>query len=344
MNYSFEEINFLDTTVKINSKNQITTTLYKKSTDRQSYLHHKSYHPTSTKKSIPYSQALRLSRVCSEDDDYHSQLLLLKEKFLEKGYTDQEITTQFNKATSIAREETLTYKVKKPFNKMVFSTTYNKSLPDIKKGIEDNWHILSINTKISEIFTETPIIAYKRNDNLKKLIGQNKLSNNKKVTHKNLSKKGKCSPCHSRRGNLCCLHVKDTTTFTNRITKQVFSIFDHLNCKSSYLIYLLECTKCNNKPYVGKCETPGNERINTHRHDAKSFDSIPVDAHFMEPGHNFNIHAKFTFIEKVRKNNISKFEMTRLLKQREDFWMLKLQTLKPNGFNVELNFPQSSVM
>ena len=31
-------------------------------------------------------------------------------------------------------------------------------------------------------------------------------------------------------------------------------------------------------------------------------------------------------------------EKTRLLKEREDFWIKKLQTLTPNGFNQELNF------
>ena len=31
----------------------------------------------------------------------------------------------------------------------------------------------------------------------------------------------------------------------------------------------MECTKCNNTPYVGKIETYANKRINNHRKDAK---------------------------------------------------------------------------
>ena len=57
--YSYKEINFLDTKVQITNNGQLQTTLYKKPTDRQSFLHKKSYHPPSTKQSIPYSQALR---------------------------------------------------------------------------------------------------------------------------------------------------------------------------------------------------------------------------------------------------------------------------------------------
>ena len=84
-NYSNTEINFSDTTVKITSKNELVTTLYKKETDRNTFLHHKSYHPPSTKKSIPYSQALRLSRICSDGNDYHKQLEELRDRFIQRG-------------------------------------------------------------------------------------------------------------------------------------------------------------------------------------------------------------------------------------------------------------------
>ena len=172
-----------------------------------------------------------------------------------------------------------------------------------------------------------------------KIIGQNKLCRDKKILRQTRHKIGRCKPCRSKMGNLCCKQVKTTSTFSNRITKKVFQIYHDLNCKSKNVIYLLECIKCENKPYIGKFETVGNERINNHRKDAKNPNSIPVDAHFLEPGHDFNLHAKFTFIEQLRKNDLSNTEKTRLLKEREDFWIRKLQTLAPNGFNQGLNFP-----
>ena len=61
-NYTHDEIKFLDTNVKITDKNQLVTTLYVKLTDRNTFIHHTSYHPPATKKSTPYSQAMRLSR------------------------------------------------------------------------------------------------------------------------------------------------------------------------------------------------------------------------------------------------------------------------------------------
>ena len=132
--------------------------------------------------------------------------------------------------------------------------------------------------------------------------------------------------------------MKRTSTFSNRINNRVFKIRHRLNCKSTKLIYLLECTLCKNKPYVGKCETKGNLRINSHRNDSKRLDSIEVDRHFAQPGHDFTKHAKFTFIEQVTKRDLTKSQLTNLLLKREDFWIIKLDSMSPNGFNDKLNY------
>ena len=64
---STTSIPFLD--VKIFLENgKIETDLYCKPTDEHQYLLHSSGHPHHTKKSIPYSLALRLRRICSKDE------------------------------------------------------------------------------------------------------------------------------------------------------------------------------------------------------------------------------------------------------------------------------------
>ena len=59
--FSKESIEFLDTLVYIDSNNRLQTNLYKKPTNCQNYLRAKLAHPFSLKKSIPYSQALRIT-------------------------------------------------------------------------------------------------------------------------------------------------------------------------------------------------------------------------------------------------------------------------------------------
>ena len=157
---------------------------------------------------------------------------------------------------------------------------------------------------------------------------------------KKAKKIGGCRPCFSRANNKCCKQMVTTEHITNRKTGMKFHIYHNLNCKSHNVIYLIECSLCNFKPYIGKSEPPSNIRTNNHRCDSKKADSIPVDQHFSTNGHDFTKHAKITLIEKLENtSHMTETEITATLERREDFWMLKLNTLKPDGFNQELNFP-----
>ena len=55
--FSNKEINFLDTVVYKTQPGKLKTKLYRKESDRQAYLHRKSEHPESLKRSVPFSQA-----------------------------------------------------------------------------------------------------------------------------------------------------------------------------------------------------------------------------------------------------------------------------------------------
>ena len=76
--------------------------------------------------------------------------------------------------------------------------------------------------------------------------------------------------------------------------------------------------------------------MSTHRNDVWRTDDPPCDKHFQMPGHNFNVHAKFTIIEEVFNKPLSKLKIRSLLEHREDFWILKLR------LKISLNYPQDS--
>jgi len=181
-----------------------------------------------------------------------------------------------------------------------------------------------------------PVLAFKRNVNLKQLIGSNVIENNKVMRKSKTNKIGKCQPCFSSTKNLCCNHVCNTTTFKSNQTNRIFKLFHRLNCRSKYLIYLLECIKCK-KQYVGKAETPFNIRLNNHRKDVSKPNAIPACKHFAQNNHIFKEHARFTLIEQLNYTNISKETITSRLKERENFWIQTLKTLHPFGLNQELN-------
>ena len=79
--YSGKSATFLDLDVKIIDR-QIFTDLHIKATDRHQYLYYTSSHPYYTKRSIVYSQALRVSRICSFENDFIRHRNEMKSWFL----------------------------------------------------------------------------------------------------------------------------------------------------------------------------------------------------------------------------------------------------------------------
>ena len=82
------EINFLDTTV-FRVDNKLRTKVYVKPTDRQSYLPSKSEHPSSTKKSIACSQALRFNKICYNRSYLQNNCKRLLNSLTKRGYNKQ---------------------------------------------------------------------------------------------------------------------------------------------------------------------------------------------------------------------------------------------------------------
>ena len=199
-----------------------------------------------------------------------------------------------------------------------------------------HWDLLHINPNLAEIFQSPPILTFLRKKNLRDIIGT-KLTENGKAKRKFTNKiQGKCTPCLANNRTQCCKQVVHTTMFRSNQTNRIFQIYHNLNCKSKYVIYLLECTKCKIQ-YVGKVETVFNMRLNNHRKDVWKPDSMPASRHFSGKRHNFNTHAKFILIEQIRHIDIDKEKNKERLKQRENFWILILETLKRKGLNQELN-------
>ena len=337
---SEKQISFLDTMVYKDQNKKIQTTIYRKPTDKQAYLHAHSEHPKSLKNSIPYSQALRIKSICSTTEEFDKNMLHLKEKFLERGYKEDTLNSQMATVKDLNRNDVLKKQETKNTNKIPLLLTYNRTLPNMKAIVEQYWNILQINTDLQPVFQTKPMIAYKRNKNLKEIIGGNTIVNSKVFKRQLKDRNGKCKPCNGNKSSLCCKQVVNTTTFTSNQTKRTFKIFHQVNCKSNFIIYLLECTLCKLQ-YVGKSETPFNLRLNNHRKDVKDINNskaIPACTHFRKNGHDFNIHAKFTIIEQLNQIKTKSQDYLKiLLKQRENFWIKTLDTLTPKGLNQELN-------
>ena len=83
------------------------TDLYTKPTDTHQYLHHRSCHPSDYKRSIAFSQALQLRRICSRTTDYERHLEELEGHLIKWGYDGEEVQLQTEKATKNKSKELL---------------------------------------------------------------------------------------------------------------------------------------------------------------------------------------------------------------------------------------------
>ena len=95
---SRDSISFLDVQVSMRGEGGgvLSTDLFCKSTDTHQYLHKKSCHPWHTKKAIPYGQALRFRRICSEDRQCQERAGELAGWLKDRGYEESLVKVTVN--------------------------------------------------------------------------------------------------------------------------------------------------------------------------------------------------------------------------------------------------------
>ena len=112
----------------------ITTDLYSKPTDSHAYLHSSSCHPRHIIRNMPYSQFLRLRRLCSNTDTFKKRCNDMETWFLKRGHNKKTVRQARKKAENIPRLQALTYKKTKVSSRTPFIITHHPSNPPIKNG------------------------------------------------------------------------------------------------------------------------------------------------------------------------------------------------------------------
>ena len=99
--------------------------------------------------------------------------------------------------------------------------------------------------------------------------------------------------------------MKHKNTFSSIVTKTTYNIYNKLNYKSIYFIYLIECILCKQQ-YTGKSETAFSIRLNNHCNDIYKTYKQEADKRFRLPSHNFNRDTKFTLEEQSKNTELNK--------------------------------------
>ncbi|OCT70398.1 hypothetical protein XELAEV_18037316mg [Xenopus laevis] len=287
-------INFLDIRIyrDINNNN-VQTTVFRKDTATNNLLHANSQHPSSLIQGIPTGQYLRVKRLCSTQTDFKKEADKLYVRFKQTGYSHNSLKKAYKRALMADRNLLLVPKksvaTSKPTNtnKVIrFIGDYCSEHKEIRQTLSKHWQILE----------------------------QDKDLNSAKPTWLENKTKG----CHKCGGCLACPFIEKASTCLGRTDKPTYTLKHFMNCKTTGVIYLMNC-KCG-KRYVGKTKREFRRRILEHVGDVKYRRNTSVARHINEV-HNSNIEMlKFVAVDHI-KPTMRVGDIDRKLLQREAQWI-----------------------
>ena len=129
---------------------------------------------------------LRIKWICITPNDFNHYCEELKQRFVSQGYQPQPINKHKSRQEKTFKRKDITTLKE---TKIALVLTYGRSLPSISKVACKHWNILCINKAFKEVFQNEQVTAFRRNRNLKELIGSNKIKLNKLKKHNNIMKK-----------------------------------------------------------------------------------------------------------------------------------------------------------
>ena len=115
---------FLDIKISIEG-NGLCTSVYHKPTDSHSYLLYSSSYPSHVKKSVPFSQFLRLHRLRSDDSDFSEKSDTMCQFFDKRGYPVSVVQAGHHRAQQIDRKSALQTAEKNNTDRIPFTLTFH---------------------------------------------------------------------------------------------------------------------------------------------------------------------------------------------------------------------------
>ena len=165
---SKQGIPFLDTMVK-KEGTMIFTDLYSKPTDSFDYLLYNSSHPQNCKDSIPYSQFLRVRRICSKIDDFDKHVINMSKHFLRRLYPIELL----EEAAILARRQdrdnlfNKQNKQKEKQDDVFLITTYHPTDSSVVDVVKKNWDMLGKSPTTQFIQQKRLLCGYRRPKNIR---------------------------------------------------------------------------------------------------------------------------------------------------------------------------------
>ena len=345
--HSKVSIPMLDTRIISDPNGHLYTTLYNKPTDTHPYLHFSSCHPHHKKTGGPYSQLLRVRRICQKDHDFESNAKLILDYYRNRSYPEQTLQDAWERVKSIPRPTLLTIKEVEeppPEAPLVCITTYHPQNPPLKDILQKNWPTLSIDPKLQGLSNRRLVFGHKRMDNLRDILVHSKIQYpppvKPTVTTVTVNPTKICNNTNCR----YCPKLDLSGSITSTTTMKRYIVPQRITCKFNNLVYCITCKVCKSQ-YVGQTGNSIQFRFQKHLKDVEhcsDWSNAPPSAHtqgrtnvglhFSATGHKVT-DIQINVLELINRDPKSPDTVT-WREARETFWMHKLKSLKPFGINA----------
>ncbi len=340
---SDSQVDFLDTTVKIHPiTRKVYTTLYTKPTDTHDYLLYTSAHPRHCKDNTPYSQLMRLRKICTLDKDFAENSEMILSHFHRRGYPLELLKSAWEIAKLLDREALIKPKPiaidpPKQNNDFFLTTTFNPASPNLKGMLTKNWDLISIPPYDLNINPNRIKLGHRRCPNLKEklcsatisyppnrdpIVGRDTLWNPDRAPNK----------CGNRNCRYCPL-IEHHGRIISHITGRTYHAPIGVTCKSNNLIYIITCKKCLAQ-YVGETHRPLHKRMYEHLYSIRQKMDTPVALHFNRPGHDTS-NVKFEVASFIYSHAPPNSEVgIKIRRSVEKLWIHRMKTNRSPGMNI----------
>ena len=205
-------------------------------------------------------------------------------------------------------------------DRIPFTLTFHPHNHAVKSIILSNFKLLKNDPETGRIFSQPPLLSFKRDKNVGNFLVRSALKTNEQPGT------FKCARSRCK----TCLFIVNTSKISG--PKRSVKITDRFTCSSANVIYCITCTLCN-KLYIGETGRRLGDRFREHLRDVEKNDkdaSKPVARHFNLPNHSkkhmaicgLSLHLGTT---ESRKNLEQKF-------------IFQIGTLNPHGINERFSF------
>jgi len=336
--HSLNRVHFLDTTVCLDSTGTLSTTLYTKPTDSHSYLLYSSAHPRHTLNSLPFSQFLRVRRICTYLHDYDRHAAILYQHFIQRNYPSHVVQQALSKARRLDRSQLLTKtkdtkSVQGEQDRSFLITTHHPQTDKMLKNILENNRPLLFASRTTTPLAQTEFVCgHRRNPNLRDILVRAKFSyQSPALTSQSTTTPTPHNPCYTKQCRYCSV-LDHTGRIACTSTGRTYTAMLNCTCKSNNLIYCITCSFCH-KQYVGQTKRRLMDRFQSHFYNiSRNHRDDPIGFHFNLPGHTGTNNIQIHILQYIlQAPNSYSGALTRDTTEKK--WIHRLHTVAPLGLN-----------